>query len=187
MSPFAESAEIVEAVTRNGDNLTLNMPGNVTFKTASADLNAGFFKVLDSVAVVLKEVAAKQVQDSNDNILTFVVAAILTSSVAPDLRPWRTLPGEHQVAQVPVPSDGRVRIELLARRGGARGGGRSLELAVPTSGPSLVWVRSTRATNLVAHAAPLVRPALAVPPEGAPQPPAEDAAADPLPPDSPEP
>src|SRR3954469_18480008 len=43
------------SVTRNGDNLILNMPGNVTFKTASADLNAGFFKVLDSVALVLKE------------------------------------------------------------------------------------------------------------------------------------
>jgi outer membrane protein OmpA-like peptidoglycan-associated protein len=43
------------SVTRNGDNLTLNMPGNVTFKTASADLNASFFKVLDSVALVLKE------------------------------------------------------------------------------------------------------------------------------------
>jgi outer membrane protein OmpA-like peptidoglycan-associated protein len=43
------------SVTRNGDNVILNMPGNVTFKTASADLNANFFKVLDSVGIVLKE------------------------------------------------------------------------------------------------------------------------------------
>jgi len=43
------------SVTRNGDNLILNMPGNVTFKTASADLNSNFYKVLDSVALVLKE------------------------------------------------------------------------------------------------------------------------------------
>ncbi|MEO8017337.1 MAG: OmpA family protein [Pseudomonadota bacterium] len=43
------------SVTRNGDDLILNMPGNITFKTASADLNAGFFQVLDSVALVLKE------------------------------------------------------------------------------------------------------------------------------------
>ena len=28
------------SVTRIGDNITLNMPGNVTFKTDSADLNA---------------------------------------------------------------------------------------------------------------------------------------------------
>ena len=43
------------SVTRSGDNLIVNMPGNVTFKTASADLNSGFFQVLDSVALVLKE------------------------------------------------------------------------------------------------------------------------------------
>jgi outer membrane protein OmpA-like peptidoglycan-associated protein len=43
------------SVTRNGDNLILNMPGNITFKTASSDLNAGFYKVLDSVSLVLKE------------------------------------------------------------------------------------------------------------------------------------
>src|SRR6187401_3174833 len=43
------------SVTRSGDNLILNMPGNVTFKTASADLNSGFFQVLDSVSLVLKE------------------------------------------------------------------------------------------------------------------------------------
>jgi len=43
------------SVTRNGDDLILNMPGNITFKTASADLNSGFFQVLDSVALVLKK------------------------------------------------------------------------------------------------------------------------------------
>jgi outer membrane protein OmpA-like peptidoglycan-associated protein len=43
------------SVTRSGNDLILNMPGNVTFRTASSDLNASFFKVLDSVALVLKE------------------------------------------------------------------------------------------------------------------------------------
>src|SRR5512138_2492069 len=43
------------SVTRNGDNITLNMPGNITFATNSADLNAGFFEVLNSVAIVLDE------------------------------------------------------------------------------------------------------------------------------------
>jgi outer membrane protein OmpA-like peptidoglycan-associated protein len=43
------------SVTRSGDNIVLNMPGNVTFATGSADLNANFFGVLDSVALVLKE------------------------------------------------------------------------------------------------------------------------------------
>src|SRR5262245_53450815 len=38
------------SVTRDGQNIILNMPGNITFATGSADLNAGFFGVLDSVA-----------------------------------------------------------------------------------------------------------------------------------------
>jgi len=43
------------SVTRVGDNITLNMPGNITFATNSADLNQQFFTVLDSVGLVLKE------------------------------------------------------------------------------------------------------------------------------------
>jgi outer membrane protein OmpA-like peptidoglycan-associated protein len=43
------------SVTRNGDNITLNMPSNITFRTGSADLDSRFFKVLDSVAQVLKK------------------------------------------------------------------------------------------------------------------------------------
>jgi len=43
------------SVTRQGDNLILNMPGNITFATNSADINAGFFDVLNSVVLVLKE------------------------------------------------------------------------------------------------------------------------------------
>ena len=43
------------SVTRVGDQIMLNMPGNVTFETASADINANFYDVLNSVAIVLKE------------------------------------------------------------------------------------------------------------------------------------
>jgi len=43
------------SVTRNGDNIVLNMPGNITFKTGSADLNADFFRVLDGVGLVVEE------------------------------------------------------------------------------------------------------------------------------------
>jgi len=43
------------SVTRIGDNITLNMPGNVTFATDSADLSPAFFEVLDSVGKVLEE------------------------------------------------------------------------------------------------------------------------------------
>lgn len=43
------------SVTRNGDNITLNMPGNVTFATDSSSLDPQFFDVLNSVSLVLKE------------------------------------------------------------------------------------------------------------------------------------
>ncbi len=43
------------SVSRSGENIVLNMPGNITFATGSSDLNANFFNVLDSVALVLKE------------------------------------------------------------------------------------------------------------------------------------
>jgi outer membrane protein OmpA-like peptidoglycan-associated protein len=43
------------SVTRNGDNIILNMPGNVTFATSSSNISADFYKVLDSVALVLNE------------------------------------------------------------------------------------------------------------------------------------
>lgn len=42
-------------VTRKGDDIVLNMPGNITFRTASADLNGQFYKVLDGVALVAKK------------------------------------------------------------------------------------------------------------------------------------
>ena len=42
-------------VQRVGDNITLNMPGNVTFATNSADLSAQFYPVLDQVAGTLAE------------------------------------------------------------------------------------------------------------------------------------
>ena len=43
------------SVTRIGDNITLNMPGNVTFATDSSDLSPAFFDVLNSVGKVMNE------------------------------------------------------------------------------------------------------------------------------------
>jgi len=43
------------SVTRVGENIILNMPGNVTFATDSSDVNARFYEVLNSVALVLQE------------------------------------------------------------------------------------------------------------------------------------
>lgn len=43
------------SVTRVGDNIILNMPGNITFATDSSDINANFYNTLNSVALVFKE------------------------------------------------------------------------------------------------------------------------------------
>jgi outer membrane protein OmpA-like peptidoglycan-associated protein len=43
------------SVTRNGDDLILNMPGNITFATDSSELKPSFYSVLDSVVLVLNK------------------------------------------------------------------------------------------------------------------------------------
>lgn len=43
------------SVVRDGDNINLIMPGNITFPSAGSDLKSDFYKVLDSVALVLEE------------------------------------------------------------------------------------------------------------------------------------
>ena len=42
-------------IERKGDELRLIMPGNITFKSGSSDMNASFYKTLDAVAKVLVE------------------------------------------------------------------------------------------------------------------------------------
>jgi outer membrane protein OmpA-like peptidoglycan-associated protein len=43
------------SVTRQGDSILLNMPGNVTFDVNSAAIRPEFFEVLNSVALVINE------------------------------------------------------------------------------------------------------------------------------------
>lgn len=43
------------SVTRRGDEVTLNMPSNISFAFGSSDLNSRFYAVLDSVAKVLNK------------------------------------------------------------------------------------------------------------------------------------
>ena len=43
------------SVTRDGDNIILNMPANITFDVASYSIKSQFFDVLNSVNVVLNE------------------------------------------------------------------------------------------------------------------------------------
>ncbi len=43
------------SVTRSGNSIVLNMPGNITFDTASSNISADFYRVLGSVAKVINE------------------------------------------------------------------------------------------------------------------------------------
>ena len=43
------------SVTRAGDDLILNMPGNITFEVNQADIRSGFYDVLNSVVLVVQE------------------------------------------------------------------------------------------------------------------------------------
>lgn len=43
------------SVSREGDEIVLNMPGDITFKSGSDDLSSDFYKVLNSVAKVLNK------------------------------------------------------------------------------------------------------------------------------------
>lgn len=51
----AELASTGVGVERTDDSIRLIMPGNITFKTDSADINAGFYATLNSVAKVLNK------------------------------------------------------------------------------------------------------------------------------------
>ncbi|PIR39672.1 MAG: cell envelope biogenesis protein OmpA [Alphaproteobacteria bacterium CG11_big_fil_rev_8_21_14_0_20_39_49] len=43
------------SVTRNGKNITLNMPGNITFDTNQSNIKPEFYGTLNSIAIVLKK------------------------------------------------------------------------------------------------------------------------------------
>lgn len=42
-------------VSRDGNNIYLVMPGNITFATGQSDIRGGFYETLNSVAIVLQE------------------------------------------------------------------------------------------------------------------------------------
>jgi outer membrane protein OmpA-like peptidoglycan-associated protein len=50
------------SVTRDGDNIILNMPGNITFEVDKTDVKPNFVEVLGSVALVLKEYKSTMIE-----------------------------------------------------------------------------------------------------------------------------
>lgn len=50
------------SVTRDGENIILNMPGNLTFATDSTNVKSSFDPVLDAVSEVLNEYKSTMIQ-----------------------------------------------------------------------------------------------------------------------------
>ncbi|MCG8017811.1 MAG: OmpA family protein [Candidatus Thiodiazotropha sp. 'RUGA'] len=50
------------SVTREGDNIILNLPGNITFEVDKTDVKADFVEILDSVALVLNEYKSTMIE-----------------------------------------------------------------------------------------------------------------------------
>jgi len=50
------------SVTRNGENIILNMPGNITFEVDKSNLRPDFIDVLHSVSLVLKEYKSTMIE-----------------------------------------------------------------------------------------------------------------------------
>jgi len=80
------------SVERDGDNINLIMPGNITFATNGSDLNADFYKVLDSVVLVLQEfektliVVAGHTDSTGSNSYNQALSERRANSVADYLR-----------------------------------------------------------------------------------------------------
>jgi outer membrane protein OmpA-like peptidoglycan-associated protein len=50
------------SVTRDGDNIILNLPGNITFEVDKTDVKPDFVEILDSVALVLNEYKSTMIE-----------------------------------------------------------------------------------------------------------------------------
>lgn len=86
------------SVVRVGNNIVLSMPGNVTFDVNKADINAGFYPVLDSVAVVLNEYEKTLVEiaghtdSTGSNAINQPLSENRAASVASYLKSRKVLP-----------------------------------------------------------------------------------------------
>jgi len=100
--------------------------------------------LLEAVLARQTQLASEQGQTDDD-----VVAVEAATSPTPDLRSWTTLPAIQQAAIVARPSSGRLRLIIDKGDGMAAA---TTTVAIP-EGPVFLYVRSTAAGNVGAHAA----------------------------------
>ncbi len=117
------------SVTREGNTIVLNMPGNVTFNTNSSAVSSRFYPVLDSVSVVVNEFdqtyvdvightdsrgASAYNQELSERRASSVAEYLVTREVLPQRVVIRGL-GEHAPVATNETSNGRAmnrRVEI---------------------------------------------------------------------------
>lgn len=89
-------------VQRNGENIKLIMPGNVTFRTGSAEIQSNFYDTLNSVASSLKEFPDSNVKitghtdSTGDAMKNQILSEQRAASVSTYLRSQGVSPGRLQ-------------------------------------------------------------------------------------------
>lgn len=85
-------------------------------------------------------------------VLVLVAASLYKAATNQvDLRTWRSLPAEYQIAQLPRPADGLVTVGLV-RNGSATD---AVSVALPDAPVVLLWARALGADRLFVRAVPL--------------------------------
>ena len=92
-------------------------------------------------------------KDTWDSIQELIGVGLMIAGAAaqPDLRNWQSLPAEHWVCEIPMPSDGQIRVELVL---GGRAG-HVAHVSLPPDQSGFVFVRTTSERGMIVHATPL--------------------------------
>ncbi len=105
------------------------------------------------VSLVAKEVVTHQVDKNSDNGVAFLLANIWKAATSKaDLRTWRTMGSEYQLAVLQAPEDGVLELSLVDHNGGRH---LQTRLELPRARTTLVYVRSPSLTAIGAHVMPI--------------------------------
>ena len=114
------------------------------------------------ISTVAKEVATHQIDNASKNDLGLVLASlwkVATSNA--DLRTWRTLGSEFQIAYGEIPENGLLELSLLDRSGGRH---LYTTVEIPRARTVFLYVRSPGLTVLSPHVFPIGRIEMREPP-----------------------
>jgi len=146
------AALVVSAGERSVRTTTVDSVERIAATEFTRSLLGIWFRA--AAQVVVKEVLTKQGKDELGG-LAVVLGSLAKAVVEPDLRSWRSLPAEHQIARIARPPLGTLTLSLEGPDGQPSG---SRGVRLPETGPVLLYVRSTASNNLRVHVGSLAPP-----------------------------